>query len=99
LDVAAVNAAITDAQKAIEVARAAVAEQAGKVYEMTVKDDDTLGGSVHATSEALRTDLTKIHELLQAAREAVRKAATALAQIPRVDDDASVSTTTPSSTN
>ncbi len=102
IDVVAVDVAIAEAHKAIDAARAAVVAQAGKTYPFSITDDNALRDNVNAARTALENDLKGIRDILQAAHDAVRKAAVALAQVPRVDDDSDdtpVGTTTTSSTS
>lgn len=87
LNVATVRVAITDALKAIEVSRLAIQAQAGKTYTITVTTENNLRADVSKVRKALHDDLSSVRETVKTAREAVRKAATTLAQIPRVDED------------
>ena len=50
-----------------------------------------LRAAVKAAHDALKADLRKVHDAVRLAYEAVRKAAVALAQIPKVDVDVDVS--------
>lgn len=87
LNVSTVNAEITNAQNAITAARAAVATQAGKVYTVqTTGNETTFRSDVGKTRQALHQDLVAARDTVKAARDAVRKAAVTLAQIPRVDE-------------
>lgn len=87
LDVSTVKPEITNAQNAIAAARAAVETQAEKVYAVqTTGNETTLRSEVGKTRQALHEDLTAVHDMVKAARDAVRKAAVTLAQIPRVDE-------------
>ena len=93
LDVAGVRTAVEAAKTAIAAARAAIEAQAGKTYSISVTTEQKLKEAAEAARKALHDDLNKVKEAVKAAHEAVRKAAVALAQIPRVDEDAA--TTTP----
>lgn len=94
LDVTSVRTAIDAAKAAIASAEAVAKAQAGKTYTISVTTEVELRAAVKAAHDALKEDLRKVHEAVKAAHDAVRKAAVALAQIPRVDDD--TATTTPS---
>ena len=107
LDVASVRTAIDAAKTAIASAEASVKAQAGKTYKITVTTEVGLRAAVKAAHDALKADLRKVHDSVRLAYEAVRKAAVALAQIPKVDDDGDgdddddsddVATTTPTTT-
>ena len=86
--------AIEDAEAAIEVARAAVDAQAGETYEVEITDETRLRAEVGKARKELHDDLKAVFDLVKAAREAVREAATTLAQIPRPDDTQSPATST-----
>lgn len=96
LDVSAVQAAMAQARTAIGDARTAVSAQAGKTYAVTISTEANLRADVGKTRQALRADLKSVQEAVRLAREAVRKAATTLAQIPRVDEPAPAPAATPS---
>lgn len=106
LDVSSVRTDLDAAKAAIKAAQDAILVQAGKVYTITVTNDATLKSNVGATRQALYNDLKALNEKVRAAYDAVHKAATDLAQIPKVDDDhnheatstPSASTTTPTNT-
>ena len=86
LDVASVQTAIDDASRAIEAGRTAVREQAAKSYSVTVTDEATLRENAKSAKEQLRKDLEAVKNVVKAARDSVRAAAVALAQIPRVNE-------------
>lgn len=86
LDVAVVRSAIANAEQAIADSRAAVALQAGKIYEMVITTEEALRVDVGAVRQMLRQDLAAVRDTVFAARNAVREAAVALAQIPRIND-------------
>ncbi len=86
IDVSVVRAEILNASSAIATARAAVLVQAGKTYSVTISGEDKLKDDLGAVRKTLRDDLEKARDLVKAAREAVRKAATVLAQIPRINE-------------
>src|SRR3989338_1748716 len=87
LDVNTVRTAITDALSSITSARSAVQVQAGKTCIVTVTTENNLRVDVGKARKCLHDNLTVVREAVKAAKEAVRKAATTLAQIPRVDED------------
>jgi hypothetical protein len=92
LDVSAVRTAISDAQKAISASRDAVKAQAAKTYPITIATtnasttENNLKIYVGKARQALHADLVAVRATVFAAREAVHKAATALAQIQGIDD-------------
>lgn len=84
-DVASARSAIEKAEAAIAAARTAIGNQAGKVYEVTVRAEDSLKADVGASRKGLHADLTTLKRAVQAAHQAVREAATTLARVPRLD--------------
>ena len=104
-DVSSVRTLITEAESAIAASRSAIAAQSGRTYPITFTGVSTTSTSTPETNlradvgkarQALHNDLVKVRETVFAAREAVKKAAVALAQIPRVNEleieDSSTST-------
>ena len=88
LDVSTVTPEITSAQDAIAASRAAVATQAENVYAVQITGGETtLRSDAGKTRQALHEDLVAVRDTVKAARDAVRMAAVALAQIPRVDEN------------
>lgn len=87
LDVTSVRTAIDKATQAIAAARAAIQTQSGKTYTITITSEDNVRTDVGKTRKALHDDLVKVRDAVKAAREAIRQAATTLAQIPKVDED------------
>ncbi|HUX35852.1 MAG TPA: hypothetical protein VMV71_02355 [Candidatus Paceibacterota bacterium] len=88
-DVIAARSAITNAQNTIAAARTAVSAQTGKIYSLgitTSTASTALKGVVGITRQALQKDLKNAEDSVKAARDAVRQAAVALAQIPGVDE-------------
>ncbi len=83
LDVSTVRSAITDAQTAIAGSRDAIVVQAGKVYTIAISSEQNLRADVGKTRQALHNDLKAVRLTVKAAHEAVRGAATALAQISK----------------
>src|SRR3990167_6524120 len=96
-DVAAVRTAISDAEQAISASRSAVEIQSKKTYDFTFDSEETLKLNIGKARQALHSDISGVRKTVFDAREAVRKAATTLAQIPRVDE-LEVATTTPATT-
>lgn len=101
-DISAVKSAVSEAQNLIAASRKAIEAQIGKTYTITITTENALRQDVGKARQALHADLTKVQEAVKAAREAVRKAATTLAQIPNVNDlevsSGVEATTTPTST-
>ncbi len=97
-DVSVVRTAIADAQKAIDLSREAVKIQAGKTYPIVISSSTlSVSNSSSTLSTKLKVDVGKARQMLHtdlvavratvfAARDAVHKAAQALAQIQGVDD-------------
>ncbi len=88
VDVVAAKTAIADAKTAISNANASIKTQAEKVYKLEVADEATLKQKVGEIRQMLRNDLTALFDVVKGSRELVRKAATTLAQTPRVKDEA-----------
>ena len=101
-DVSTIETVITEAEKVIAASREAVKTQAGKTYIITITTETALRQDVSKARQALHADLVKVEDTVKAAREAVRKAATTLAQIPNANDlevsSGAEATTTPTST-
>ena len=79
VNVAEVKTAIDAANRAIVAAEEAVKAQAAKSYPINVTTDANLRADVASAREAFNKDIRVVRDLVQAAREAVRKAAVALA--------------------
>lgn len=84
-DVALARTAIQKAETAIAGARTAIGNQAGKVYSVEIRTEDSLKADVGGSRKALHADLTALKRVVQAAHQAVREAAGALARVPRID--------------
>lgn len=95
-DVSVVSAAITEARNAIATSSSTIAVQAAKTYSMAISSEDTLKNDVGAARKSLHSDLVKVRDTVMSAREAVKKAAVALAQILDADDDSEVEENTTS---
>jgi len=97
-DVSAVKTAIIEATNAIALSRTAIQNQAGKVYDPVINTESALKTDVGKIRQALHGDLAGVQETVKTSWEAVRKAATALAQIPKVDELEVETTTTATTT-
>jgi DNA repair exonuclease SbcCD ATPase subunit len=97
-DVSKAEEAIQKAHEAIEKARKAVKAQAEKVYQPPeITTEEKLKLDVGKLRQQLHDDLKAVEKLVKDARDAVRQAAVALAQIPKVDE-LEVPTTTETTT-
>lgn len=96
-DVAAVKTAIANAEQAISASRLAVEAQSKKTYDFTFNSEETLRLNVGQVRKTLHSDIDGVRKIVFDAREAVKKAAVALAQIPKVDE-LEVATITPATT-
>lgn len=86
-DVSAVRTMITAAEEAIDAARTAIEEQAARNYTPEITgEEDRLRVEVGQARQALHSDIVAVRNLVRSAYEAVRRVATTLAQIPRVDE-------------
>ncbi len=85
VNVSAVRTAILEAESMISVGRTVVEEQSQIVYSFEVNDEETLRLDVGVARQTLHADLTEVRNSIVAMREAVKEAAMALSQIPRVD--------------
>jgi len=95
-DVTQVEAAIEKAHGAIDTAREAVKAQAEKVYQPPeITTEENLKLDVGKLRQQLHDDLKAVEKLVKDARDAVRQAAVALAQIPKVDELEVPTTTQP----
>lgn len=83
VDVSAVRTAIDEANNAIAMAKSAIETQAGKTYTIQITDEEGLRTDVGRARRALHGDLKAVRLTVKAAHEAVRNAATTLAQLPR----------------
>ncbi|HXF43960.1 MAG TPA: hypothetical protein VNK70_00560 [Candidatus Paceibacterota bacterium] len=109
LDVGAVRTAVTSAETAIAEAKAAIDVQVGKIYSFDLATSTVTASTATSTEHSLKSivgearqtlhaDLAAVKEKVKAAHEAVRRAAVALAQVPRVNEDATSTPSTPTST-
>jgi hypothetical protein len=86
VDVTTVELAANAVKISIQETRNFIKIQAGKTYTATVSGEDALRTELKATRDQLKQDLEAVREKVGAVREAVHEAATALAQIPKVDE-------------
>ncbi|MEK7150832.1 MAG: hypothetical protein AAB783_01390 [Patescibacteria group bacterium] len=93
-DVSKVKIAIIAADGAIKSARDGIKAQVGKTYPIAVTTENALGDAVSKARHALYDDLEKVRTLVKSAHSAVKAAARALHDIPRVDDDDDDTTST-----
>jgi DNA repair exonuclease SbcCD ATPase subunit len=97
-DVSKAEEAIQKAHQAINTAREAVKTQAEKVYQPPeITTEEKLKLDVGKLRQQLHDDLKAVEKSVKDARDAVRQAAVALAQIPKVDE-LEVPTTTETTT-
>ena len=87
--------ALAAADAAIAISKAAIANQTVKTYAIAVTGEATLRRNVGAARQALQADVKAVEQTVKDAREAVRKAATALAGVPRVNEADTQPTTQP----
>lgn len=80
-DTTSAETAIAEAQKAIETSMIAVDAQASKEYIPQIASESTLGQTVGATSNQLKTDLAATHKTVIVAHQAVVKAHQAIVAI------------------
>jgi hypothetical protein len=71
---AAVDGSVASAQRAIEAAQAAVTDQAGKQYVVSITSENTLKTTVATTTRTLRQDITSVQNTISAARNTVHTA-------------------------
>lgn len=62
----------TDAQKAIDLAKKAIEEQAAKTYNITITTEARLRANVGTVTSGLRKDLMATHKLVVASKQAVQ---------------------------
>lgn len=92
-DVSAVRKAIEEASLAIATSRSAIVAQSGKTYTLAINSEEGLRVDVGRSRQALYRDLKAVFDVVKAAREAVHKAATTLAKIPRVNEEPTATST------
>ena len=85
LEVKLVREKIALAQEAIKDARESTQRQAEKVYEITISDEATLRTDIKPVRDQLQNDLEALRQEVIGAREAVRKAVNALAQVRGIE--------------
>ncbi|MBI1755240.1 hypothetical protein HYR65_03070, partial [Candidatus Azambacteria bacterium] len=94
VDVSSVRTAIAEAQSAIAASKAAIEAQVWKVYVASITTEDALRLEVGKTRQALRDDLHAVGEAIKRAHDAVKKAAVALAQVSKGQNDVTATTST-----
>lgn len=87
LDVSSVETEMNNASVAIATARAAVLAQASKVYTVTVSNEDNLKSDLGTVRQTLHDDIQATRQIVRNAHDALRKAATTLAQVPGIHTD------------
>lgn len=80
-DTSVVEANITSAQTAIQLAQASVAAQMKKEYSITVSSEETAQMDVKTTITSLMSDLKSVNESVKHARDQVIEAARSLAKL------------------
>jgi DNA repair exonuclease SbcCD ATPase subunit len=86
-DVSSVESVIEKAHESINKAREAVKTQAEKIYQPPqITTEENLKLDVGKLRKQLHDDLKAVEKLVKEAKETVRQAAVALAQIPKVDE-------------
>lgn len=80
-DTSPADTAIAEAAAAIEAAQAAVAEQAGKDYVITINTEENLKINVGETNNQLRSDIKSVQQKVLAAKDAVKKVARAMHEL------------------
>lgn len=91
VDVSTVRTAIDSASASVEASRAVITAQAGKTYTIAVTTETGLKQDVGKIRQQLSQDLKAVHQMVKAAQEAARKAATTLAQLPKPSPSPSLS--------
>ena len=94
IDVSAVRAAIDGANSAIANAKEAIEVQSGKTYAIEVTTEEELRNDVGRARQAFHDNMVSVREAVKAAHEAVRNAATTLAN----SIEAFIPTPTPTAT-
>lgn len=86
LDVTKVKTGAEKAKIAITTAREAISAQAVKVYSVNITTESNLRAEMKKLRDLFRADMKIVYEKVKLAHVAVRNTATALAQIPKIDD-------------
>ena len=82
-DVSVVRVAIINAETVIASARTAVANQASKIYVVTINSEENLKSDVGATRQKLQADLSIVNEALKKALESVKMASQSLSSLAK----------------
>lgn len=85
VDTAAVERQVATARAAITAARSAIAEQAGRTYDLLIGSEETLRSDVARTRQTAKADLSAVRAQIQSARDAVARATASLKEIPHID--------------
>lgn len=85
-DVSTVKSAVANAEQAIAASRSAVENQSKKTYDFTFDSEEALRLNIGKARQTLQSDIEIARKTVFDSRDAVKKAAVALAQIPRVDE-------------
>jgi len=86
LDVSSLAEKVTRAENAISIARESILAQTKKVYEVTVTDETTLKTQMKDLRDTFSKDIKAVGGIVKSAHVALRDTATALAQIPKIDE-------------
>lgn len=78
---AALSTAISNAQTALDAAKAAVSNQAAKEYTLSIANEGTLRSTVGTTVSGFRKDLRDVHKTVVDAKQAVQNALSELAKV------------------
>lgn len=99
IDVSNIRALIATAEVAISDARNAITNQTGKTYTVSIVDESTVKTSLKNTRDLLKKDIDAMNVSIKTAHESVRKTATALKSIPKVDIEVTTTETSSTTTN
>jgi DNA repair exonuclease SbcCD ATPase subunit len=90
IDVSSAKTEAGRAKQAITIARDAISLQMLKTYEVNITDEATLKTEMKRVRDLFSTDIKTVRETVRLAHQAVKNTAVALAQIPKIDDDATL---------
>ena len=85
-DVSGVESAVREAESRIAAAREAIKVQADKTYSFEIDSEEGVKAGLIVVKNGLRSDLEVVRDAVHYAKEGVRGAASALKEIPDVDD-------------
>ena len=86
LDVSSLAEKVAKAETAISIARESILSQTKKVYEVTITDETTLKVQMKDLKDTFSKDIKAVGGIVKSAHVALRDTATALAQIPKIDE-------------